>query len=142
VQRTVDESGDIVETTLDESGELVDEDIVGNVGDLSSEEEYTNEEGNTVRTVKEETGALISLSIGPDENILDLSLPPQKEEVVEQEVLEEHSETHSQTIEEEPGVTDAARQKAEELGVDLSEVEGSGAGYRITVKDVIGANKG
>jgi pyruvate/2-oxoglutarate dehydrogenase complex dihydrolipoamide acyltransferase (E2) component len=30
-------------------------------------------------------------------------------------------------------------QKAEQLGVNLSEIEGSGAGGRITVKDVINA---
>ena len=40
---------------------------------------------------------------------------------------------------EEPNATQAARQKAEELGVDLSEVEGSGAEERITVKDVVSA---
>ena len=143
VRRTVDESGDIVETVLDESGELVDEDIVGNVSELSSEEEYTNEEGQTVRTVKEETGALINLKLGPDGNILDLSLPPQKEEVVEEEVLEEeHSESYSRRVEEELDATDAARQKAEQLGVDLSQVEGSGAGGRITVKDVREATQG
>jgi ATP-dependent Clp protease ATP-binding subunit ClpC len=39
--------------------------------------------------------------------------------------------------EEEPDATHAARQKAEELGVDLSQVEGSGARGRITVKDVV-----
>jgi hypothetical protein len=37
VQRTVDESVDIIETTLDEAGNLVDEDIVGNVADLPEE---------------------------------------------------------------------------------------------------------
>jgi pyruvate/2-oxoglutarate dehydrogenase complex dihydrolipoamide acyltransferase (E2) component len=35
-----------------------------------------------------------------------------------------------------PEATQAARQKAEELGVDLSQVEGSGAGGRITIRDV------
>ena len=144
VRRTVDESGSIVETTLDESGQLVDEEVVGTVNDLPSEEEYTNEEGQTVRTVKEESGALLSLSLGPDGNILDLSLPPKKEKVVEEEVLEEgHSESYSRTVEEEePNATDAARQKAEQLGVDLSQVEGSGAGGRITVKDVAKAAQG
>jgi excisionase family DNA binding protein len=39
----------------------------------------------------------------------------------------------------EPKATKAARRKAQELGVDLSQVQGSGAGKRITVKDVIGA---
>jgi pyruvate/2-oxoglutarate dehydrogenase complex dihydrolipoamide acyltransferase (E2) component len=36
----------------------------------------------------------------------------------------------------EPKATDAARRKAEELGIDLSRVEGTGAGGRILVGDV------
>ena len=40
---------------------------------------------------------------------------------------------------EEPRATNAARRKAEELGVDLSTVEGSGAGGIITIKDVMKA---
>ena len=36
----------------------------------------------------------------------------------------------------EPDATETARQRAEELGVDLSQIEGSGAKGRITVKDV------
>lgn len=35
-----------------------------------------------------------------------------------------------------PDATQAARQRAEELGVDLSQVEGSGTGGRITIRDV------
>jgi len=35
-----------------------------------------------------------------------------------------------------PEVTEAAQRQAEELGVDLSSVEGSGSGGRILVKDV------
>src|ERR687893_2387358 len=89
VQRTVDESGDIIETTLDESGEPVGEQIVGTVNDLPAEEEYTDEEGQTVRTVKEQRGALIHIKLGPDGSLLDLRLPPQKEEIKEREVLEE-----------------------------------------------------
>jgi hypothetical protein len=100
VQRTVDESGDIIETTLDEeSGEPVDEQIVGTVKDLPTEEEYTDEEGQTVRTVKEQRGALIHIKLGPDGSLLDLRLPPHKEEVKEREVLEEggRSESSSET---------------------------------------------
>jgi pyruvate/2-oxoglutarate dehydrogenase complex dihydrolipoamide acyltransferase (E2) component len=41
----------------------------------------------------------------------------------------------------EPDATDAARHKAEELGVDLSQVEGTGSGGRILVKDVKAAAK-
>jgi ATP-dependent Clp protease ATP-binding subunit ClpC len=37
---------------------------------------------------------------------------------------------------EEPDATEAAQHKAAELGVDLSQVEGSGAGGRITIRDV------
>ena len=42
----------------------------------------------------------------------------------------------------EPEATDAAQRKAEELGVDLSRVEGSGAGGRILLKNVKEAAKG
>ena len=35
--------------------------------------------------------------------------------------------------------TPAAERKAEDLGVDLSQVEGTGSGGRIIVKDVTGA---
>ena len=35
-----------------------------------------------------------------------------------------------------PGPTNAARRKAEELGVDLSDIEGTGFGGRIIVRDV------
>ena len=67
----------------------MDEDRVGKANNPSSEGEHPNQKGQKVRTVKEETGAFIHLQIGPDGKYLDLSLPPQKEEVVEEEVLEE-----------------------------------------------------
>lgn len=41
--------------------------------------------------------------------------------------------------EQEPYATKAATQKAEELGVDLSQIEGSGSNGRITVRDVLSA---
>jgi pyruvate/2-oxoglutarate dehydrogenase complex dihydrolipoamide acyltransferase (E2) component len=40
---------------------------------------------------------------------------------------------------EEPKVTNAARRKAEELGVDLSQVQGTGADGLVTLKDVTGS---
>ena len=42
----------------------------------------------------------------------------------------------------EPAATAAARQKADELGLDLSAVEGTGAGDRILVRDVLKAAGG
>jgi pyruvate/2-oxoglutarate dehydrogenase complex dihydrolipoamide acyltransferase (E2) component len=41
----------------------------------------------------------------------------------------------------EPDATSAARRKAEELGIDLSQVEGTGSGGRILVRDVTEAAK-
>lgn len=40
---------------------------------------------------------------------------------------------------EEPKITNAARRKAEEMGVDPSKVKGSGSGGLITIKDVMGS---
>ncbi len=47
----------------------------------------------------------------------------------------EGSETKDEGVDE-PKATDAARRKAEEFGIDLSQVEGTGAGGRILVGDV------
>ena len=48
--------------------------------------------------------------------------------------------THTKRLrEQEPDATGAAKQKAQKLGVDLSQVEGTGSEGRITVKDVTGA---
>ena len=59
------------------------------------------------------------------------------------EQASEEAESQSGVVEdEEPYATHAARQKAEQLGVNLSEVEGSGTGGRITVKDVVQAAQG
>jgi pyruvate/2-oxoglutarate dehydrogenase complex dihydrolipoamide acyltransferase (E2) component len=42
----------------------------------------------------------------------------------------------------EPEVTEAARNKARDLGVDLSSLEGTGSGGRIIVRDVTQAARG
>ena len=140
VQRTVNESGDIIETTLDESGNLLEEDITGKLTDLPVEEEYTDEEGQTVRTVKDESGTFVQLTLGEDGSILDLEIPPgtETEETTEEEQSgAERADGGEQ--EEELNATQAAMQKAEQLGVDLSQIGGSGAERRITVRDVVSA---
>jgi pyruvate/2-oxoglutarate dehydrogenase complex dihydrolipoamide acyltransferase (E2) component len=59
------------------------------------------------------------------------------------EQASEEAESHSGVVEdEEPDATHAARRKAEQLRVDLSEVEGSGSGGRIRVTDVVQAAQG
>jgi hypothetical protein len=76
VQRSVDESGVVVEITLDEACNLVNKKPVGNLAELPAEEEYQNKEGQTIRTVKEESGTLIKLRLAKDGSILDLQVPP------------------------------------------------------------------
>jgi pyruvate/2-oxoglutarate dehydrogenase complex dihydrolipoamide acyltransferase (E2) component len=48
----------------------------------------------------------------------------------------EAPETRDEGAAQGPSATDAARRKAEELGVDLAQVEGTGAGGRVLVTDV------
>ena len=48
----------------------------------------------------------------------------------------EHETAGQEEGKEEPKMSDTARRKAEELGIDLSEVKGTGSGGLITVKDV------
>lgn len=48
----------------------------------------------------------------------------------------EASADAQQDHQEEPEVTDAAKRRAEELGVDPTSVEGTGSGGRVLVKDV------
>jgi pyruvate/2-oxoglutarate dehydrogenase complex dihydrolipoamide acyltransferase (E2) component len=48
------------------------------------------------------------------------------------EAQQDHGEDHG----EEPEVTDAAKRRAKELGVDPTSVEGTGSGGRVLVKDV------
>jgi len=50
--------------------------------------------------------------------------------------------TVEQATEEAVKASDAARRRAEELGVDLSQIEGTGSGGLITVKDVTSAAEG
>jgi pyruvate/2-oxoglutarate dehydrogenase complex dihydrolipoamide acyltransferase (E2) component len=96
-----------------------------------------------VRTVTEEGGKLLHLQLGPDGSLLNLELPDlgdTVEEITEESTEQyESSQSSGAAEEEEPNATGAARQRAEELGIDLSQMEGSGAGGRITVRDVMSA---
>ena len=93
----MDDQGNIVEETVDEEGNPVGEEIVGNVTDLPGAEgtEWsTNEQGQTTRTVKDESGTLISLQLGPDGSLLNLQIPPPTET---EETVEESSSSQSQS---------------------------------------------
>jgi hypothetical protein len=90
--------------------------------------ETTDEAGQTVRRVAEESGSIVEQTLT-------------ESGVVSEEAVVGEADTAGEAGEEngEVQATPAAERKAEDLGVDLSEVEGTGSGGRITVKDVIGA---
>jgi pyruvate/2-oxoglutarate dehydrogenase complex dihydrolipoamide acyltransferase (E2) component len=60
---------------------------------------------------------------------------------VEEEVGEASTPGEAGEQKDKAQATPAAERKAEDLGVDLSQIEGTGSGGRITVKDVTGAAK-
>lgn len=51
------------------------------------------------------------------------------------------SDAVGEAVQQPAQITSAARRKAEDLGVDLSRVEGSGAGGLVTIKDVVEASR-
>ena len=94
--------------------------------------ETTDEAGRTVRRVADESGSIVEQTL------------TESGEVSEEAVVGE-ADTAGEAGEEKGEVqaTPAAERKAEELGVDLSQVEGTGSGGRIIVKDVtVAANQG
>src|SRR5215218_254529 len=90
--------------------------------------ETTDEAGRTVRRVADESGGIVEQTFN------------ESGEVSEEAVVGE-ADTAGEAGEEKGEVqaTPAAERKADELGVDLSQVEGTGSGGRITVKDVSSA---
>ncbi len=54
----------------------------------------------------------------------------------------EPQEDHTPDAEDDPEATEAAERRAKELGVNLSDVKGTGSGGRILVKDVEAASSG
>lgn len=130
VQRTVDEDGNITETTLNESGDVVDEQLVANLADLQIEEGYIDDRGRTVERAMDGSGDVVETTLDEEGSVLDLSLPEKAED---REV--ENGDTR------EVKATDAAKRKARTLGVQLSEVEGTGSDGRVLVRDVEKAAK-
>jgi pyruvate/2-oxoglutarate dehydrogenase complex dihydrolipoamide acyltransferase (E2) component len=88
----------------------------------------TDEAGRTVRRVAAGTGSIVEQTL------------TESGEVSEEAVVGE-ADTAGEAGEEKGVVqaTFAAERRAEDLGVDISEVEGTGSGGRITIKDVTGA---
>ena len=130
VQRDVDESGNILETTLNESGEVINERVTGHVNDLQVEEEYVNDRGRLVVTQeRDESGDTVEEILDEEGNTLELDVS----EGVRDGEAEDTGEVNA---------TKAAERKARELGVQLSDVRGTGSSGRILVGDVEKAARG
>ena len=120
------EVGDTVDEAL--KGRL--EEIGANLGEILDRKEgegrargALGEGGGPVQRVVDESGTIIEQTLDESGEVL-------AEDVVGGEEAEGIQE------EEEVQATPAAKRKAEELGVDLSTVEGTGTGGRITGRDV------
>ena len=72
MERTVDESGNILETTLNENGEVIGEDLVGNVADLPVEEEYIDDQGRVVSRVKDDSGNVFEQVLDDEGNVVEV----------------------------------------------------------------------
>ncbi|QIN80853.1 hypothetical protein GBA65_16095 [Rubrobacter marinus] len=79
------------------------------------EEEYVDERGRLVGRARDESGRVVEGVLDEDGNALGGEAASPAEPVE---------------------ATDAARRRAEELGLDLSVVKGTGSGGRILVRDV------
>jgi len=125
VWRAVDESWDITEADLFESGDVAAEEATDNLADSQIEEEYEEDQGRVVGRTLDRSGNGAEETLDEKGNVVDPNVP---EKVEGQEAEDEDDD--------EVEATDAARKKAQELGVRLSEVKGTGSGGRILVKDV------
>jgi hypothetical protein len=121
-RRSVDETGNLVETTLDEAGAVAEEKVTGNLEDLPVEEEFVDDEGRIVSRARDEQGNVVERLLDDEGNVIGVDDPETPEGEIE--------------------ATDAARKKARELGVELSGITGTGADGRVLVADVEQAAKG
>jgi pyruvate/2-oxoglutarate dehydrogenase complex dihydrolipoamide acyltransferase (E2) component len=120
---TVDGSGNAAETPPDKSNEVDSKEKTGSLADLRIEEEYVDERGRIVGRARDESGNVV-------EEVLD-----QEGEILVQNVSEE-AEGRESEDDAEADATEAARRKADELGVKLPDIKGTGSGGRILVRDV------
>jgi hypothetical protein len=126
---TVDGSGKAAETPSDESNEVDSEEKTGSLAELRIEEEYLDEHGRIVGRARDKSGNVV-------EEVLD-----DEGEVLAHNVSEEVEGRESESKDIEVDATDAARRKAEELSVKLSDIKGTGSGGRILVRDVEKASR-
>ncbi|HLL56842.1 MAG TPA: E3 binding domain-containing protein, partial [Rubrobacteraceae bacterium] len=126
--RVVQGSGEVTEPAPNEPEETVDEEATSTLDGLQIEEEYVDERGRIVGRARDGSGNMVEGVLDDEGNVANPS------------VSEENGDRES---EDDAGVdaTDAARRKADKLGVTLSQVRGTGASGRVLVKDVEEAAK-
>jgi len=118
VRRTVDESGNVLETVLDGVGDVLEESVSGGFADLPLEEEYLDDEGRVVGLARDDAGNVVEEELDEKGNVVALLGFTRANEAGRREA------------------TEAAERKAREMGVDLSGVDGTGSRGRILVRDV------
>jgi pyruvate/2-oxoglutarate dehydrogenase complex dihydrolipoamide acyltransferase (E2) component len=124
--RTADEPGGVTDAVPDESDSVVGEETTRGLADLQIEEEYVDDRGRIVGRARDAFGNVVEEVLDDKGDVLDPSVP-------EEEEADRGAEDEDAG---EVDATDAARRKAGELGVDLSEVRGTGSNGRILAKDV------
>jgi pyruvate/2-oxoglutarate dehydrogenase complex dihydrolipoamide acyltransferase (E2) component len=117
-------SGDVTDTVFRESNGVEGEEAKSNLADLQIEEEYVDERGRIVGRARDESGNVVEEVLDEEGGVLDPSEPKEAEDSREREA--------DSKVE----ATEAARRRANETGVKLSRVKGTGSGGRILVKDV------
>lgn len=118
-------SGDVTDTTVfRESNGVEGEEAKSNLADLQIEEEYVDERGRIVGRARDESGNVVEEVLDEEGGVLDPGEPKEAEDSREREA--------DSKVE----ATEAARRRANETGVKLSRVKGTGSGGRILVKDV------
>ena len=117
-------SGDVTDTVCRESNGVEGEEAKSNLADLQIEEEYVDERGRIVGRARDESGNVVEEVLDEEGGVLDPGEPKEAEDSREREA--------DSKVE----ATEAARRRANETGVKLSRVKGTGSGGRILVKDV------
>ena len=117
-------SGDVTDTVFREWDGVEGEEAKSNLADLQIEEEYVDERGRIVGRARDESGNVVEEVLDEAGGVLDPGEPKEAEDSREREA--------DSKVE----ATEAARRRANETGVKLSRVKGTGSGGRILVKDV------
>src|ERR687898_1765443 len=111
------------EGAREDSGRIAEGTAVSGAQQVLSE--TTDEAGRTIRRVADASGSIVEQTLNESGQV--------SEEAV---VGEASTPGEAGEQNDKAQATPAAERKAEDLGVDLSQIEGTGSGGRITVKDV------